>query len=123
MNLVYELLPNAKGGWTERTIYRFNYPRSGQPDGAGGNILVSQRGEAFGFGGGGSAGYGTIYELGESGGKWRESLLFTFEGASGGILPSGPPIMDANGNLYGVTVEGGSDCPGGSCGVVFEFTR
>lgn len=123
MNLVYELSPNAKGEWTERTIYRFNYVRSGQPTGAEGNILVSQKGDAFGFGAGGSSEAGTIYELGESGGRWRESLLFTFGGVSGGILPFGPPTMDAKGNLYGVTLEGGSACPGGSCGVVFEFTR
>jgi hypothetical protein len=121
MNLVYQVSPKAQGGWAERTIYRFNYPSSGQPDSAGGGILVSQSGNAFGFGGGGSAANGTIYELSESRGKWSETLLFSFVGLPGGVLPFGPPIMDASGNLYGVTVEGGSGCSGEDCGVVFEF--
>jgi uncharacterized repeat protein (TIGR03803 family) len=122
LNLVYQLSSTSQGKWMERTIYRFNYLSSGQPDSAGGNVFVDQAGDVFGFGGGGSGGKGTIYKLSQPGGKWTETLLYSFVGTSGGVLPWGPPIMDGDGNLYGVTVEGGSGCSGDGCGVVFEFT-
>jgi uncharacterized repeat protein (TIGR03803 family) len=118
--MVYQLLPNSQHQWTERTIYHFNTQSSGQPDAAAGNVLIDQAGNVFGFGGGGKQGKGTIYELAESGGKWTEALLFAFQGYAGGTDPFGTPIMDANGNLYGVTTEGGAGCSG-LCGVVFEF--
>jgi uncharacterized repeat protein (TIGR03803 family) len=121
MNLIYQLSPNSQDGWTERTIYRFNYPSSGQPDSAGGSVLIDRGGNAFGFGGGGSDRRGTIYELSQSGGKWAETLLYSFVGDAGGVDPVGSPIMDKSGNLYGVTSSGGAGCFGNGCGIVFEF--
>ncbi len=121
LDLVYQL-SKLQGKWTERTIFGFRYPSTGQPDGAGGNVFVNDAGSVFGFGGGGSAGRGTIYELTQSAGKWAETLLYSFVGNSGGVDPVGPPIMDANGKLYGVASSGGAGCFGNGCGTVFEFT-
>jgi hypothetical protein len=45
-------------------------------------------------------------------------------GGSDGSQPNGPPLLDAKGNLYGVTFNGGSPsaCGGVGCGIVFELT-
>ncbi|HEV7512250.1 MAG TPA: choice-of-anchor tandem repeat GloVer-containing protein, partial [Candidatus Acidoferrum sp.] len=121
LDLVYQLSMDLQNKWNHTTIFRFSYPSSGEPDSAGGNVLIDPNGNAFGFGGGGKARQGTLYQLSQSAGKWIDTLLYSFTGISGGILPEGPPITDQNGNLYGVTVEGGKDCPGEGCGTVFEF--
>lgn len=51
--------------------------------------------------------------------------LFDFTQTTG-LLPSGPLVQGMNGNLYGVTSQGGgpSRCPSGAagCGTVFEIT-
>src|SRR5258708_35509589 len=48
-------------------------------------------------------------------------VLHTFTGGSDGVAPQGPLVIDPLGDVYGVTVEGGSntECYGG-CGTVFE---
>lgn len=49
--------------------------------------------------------------------------LYSFGGAPDGAFPVAPVVLDANGNFYGTTPEGGtsSSCPGG-CGTVFSVT-
>jgi uncharacterized repeat protein (TIGR03803 family) len=44
--------------------------------------------------------------------------LYTFKGGADGINPVGPLVMDAKGNLYGVTTYGGSE----NAGIVFELS-
>jgi len=39
-----------------------------------------------------------------------------------GFAPDAGLILDGNGNLYGTTVEGGSECGDYGCGTVFELT-
>jgi uncharacterized repeat protein (TIGR03803 family) len=65
------------------------------------------------------AGCGTVFEL-SAGGKFK--LLHTFK-YSDGALPFGNLIQDASGNLYGTTLDGGSNgkCESG-CGVVFKLS-
>jgi uncharacterized repeat protein (TIGR03803 family) len=70
---------------------------------------------------------GNVFELSpQTGGGWAETVLHNFTSKNGdGQKPSGL-ILDATGNLYGVTSYGGnSDCvsdgyPG--CGTVFELS-
>ncbi len=55
-----------------------------------------------------------------------EQVLYAFTAGASGAIPSSSLIMDASGNLYGTTSEGGilSDCEEFSgCGVVYELTR
>ena len=59
-------------------------------------------------------------------GKFK--VLYSFKGGDDGIGPSGNLISDANGNLYGTTVQGGGTtaCNGPyykGCGIVFELVR
>jgi uncharacterized repeat protein (TIGR03803 family) len=66
---------------------------------------------------GGATGNGTIYRLTpQSGGRWKETILYSFKGGAGGQEPSAGVVMDQAGNLYGTTI--GSGC---GCGVVYKL--
>jgi|SRR5579872_72103 len=55
------------------------------------------------------------------GGAVTDSILYRFIGGSGdGSHPMSGLVADAQGNLYGTTVSGGSRCSGG-CGTVFQL--
>ena len=75
---------------------------------------------------GGLYGYGTVFKLSSSNGKWSESILYNFINGIDGSYPTAGLIFDAAGNLYGTTTTGGSFCATNSCfgtaGTVFELT-
>ncbi len=55
--------------------------------------------------------------------KWNEKVLYSFQGGTDGQLPGGGVIFDKAGNLYGVTIEGGSTaCPPGWCGTIYQLS-
>src|SRR5260370_8923310 len=71
--------------------------------------------------GGGAFGSGTVFKLDPSG---HETVLYSFMGGSDGNLPSQGLIMDAVGNLYGTTNDGGSsnsNCTNGGSAIVFNL--
>jgi uncharacterized repeat protein (TIGR03803 family) len=69
---------------------------------------------------GGAFGAGVVYKLDASG---NETLLYSFAGGSDGANPDSVLLLDAQGNLYGTTENGGnSECGGTGCGVVFELS-
>jgi uncharacterized repeat protein (TIGR03803 family) len=71
-------------------------------------------------------GCGTVFELSPiAGGKWKETVLYSFSGGSDGKNPYGGVTLDSKGNLYGTTVAGGSGgaCSGDGCGVVFLLSK
>jgi len=78
---------------------------------------------------GGSAGYGTVFELQpptSPGGEWTETVLHNFGAQPGdGIQPESVPLVGPGGELYGTTVHGGAFVNCGStppgCGTVFEL--
>ena len=49
-----------------------------------------------------------------------ESVLYSFAKAPDGMNPQGSLIQGRDGNLYGVTLHGGTSL--GSCGTVFKIT-
>lgn len=67
----------------------------------------------------GDVGCGTVFKLDPSG---NETVLHMFTGADG-AFPAGGLLMDAAGNLYGTTVNGGSAgfCRNFGCGTVFKL--
>ncbi len=67
---------------------------------------------------GGASGVGTVYKLTPSG---TFSVLYSFSGSPDGAIPEGRLIADSAGNLYGTTLQGGTDC-GAGCGTVFSIT-
>jgi uncharacterized repeat protein (TIGR03803 family) len=73
--------------------------------------------------GGGKSSSGTVFEITPAGAK---TLLYAFRGApKDGELPTGGVVMDAAGNLYGITFAGGlSGCSWTGqegCGTVFKL--
>jgi uncharacterized repeat protein (TIGR03803 family) len=124
---VFELTPNSTGGWTENVLYRFQ----GGNDGRNpiGGVVLDEAGNLYGpteMGGEGcgSVGCGTVFELSpSSGGGWTEQVLYVFPsyGNSDGFNPEGGVTIDAFGNLYGTTNNGGTGCHGAGCGTVFEL--
>jgi len=131
--VIFELSPPAHAGkaWNENVLYSFQ----GDGDGAlpFGNVVFDAAGNLYGTTsiGGHShinclAGCGTIYELSPAGnGVWTERVLHQLLDAFGdGAEPRAGLVMDASGNLYGTTYEGGnnSQCGGYGCGSVFEMS-
>jgi uncharacterized repeat protein (TIGR03803 family) len=55
--------------------------------------------------------------------EWKEKVLYSFQGSPDGSFPGGGVVFDKAGNLYGVTVEGGSgSCPPAQCGIVYRLS-
>jgi hypothetical protein len=55
--------------------------------------------------------------------EWKEKVLNSFQGGTDGSLPAGAVIFDEAGNLYGLTIYGGSTaCPPGWCGTVYQLS-
>jgi len=124
---VFELSPSGSG-WQFKTLYAF---RGGTRDGQGpyGAVTLGANGVLYGttVDGGVStcpSGCGLAYSLtppvncttGPC--HWTETILYAFKGNQDGFYPTGPLTLDAPGNLYGTTFQGGTGGPG----IVFELS-
>lgn len=68
---------------------------------------------------GGTYGFGTLYEFSpKAGGGWTEKIVHAFGNTGDGLTPYSAPVIDAHGNLYGMTPSGGT----GSNGTAFELS-
>jgi uncharacterized repeat protein (TIGR03803 family) len=122
---VFELSPSPGGGWTETVVHSFNGvdgwgPRSTLILDADGNLYGTTEAGGVNPCAGESAGCGTVFELSPSpGGGWTETVLHTFgHPATDGSQPWTGVTMDAAGNLYGATLDGGVY----GYGTVFEMS-
>lgn len=104
----------------ETSLYNF----MGGADGAGPEapVIMDKEGNLYGTAntsGDPTCQCGTVFRLGKAG---KLTVLHTFTGSPDGARPQGSLVLDADGNLYGTTNEGGikSACFGTGCGVVFE---
>ena len=155
---VFELVPNANTGtWTETVLYNFQSGTDGAypltdlvlansstitiygTTSQGGSITIPAGTAPVGTNPGCAANpynapctyenWGTVFQLvGSGGGKFTETLLYTFFGAADGGSPESALIMGTGGVFYGSTFWGGTptscatgDYPQG-CGVVYELT-
>jgi uncharacterized repeat protein (TIGR03803 family) len=66
------------------------------------------------------AGCGVVFKLNPAG---QETILHTFTGPPDGETPMGSLVQDAAGNLYGITLQGGSACRTSAygCGTVYKL--
>ncbi|MGA8764060.1 MAG: choice-of-anchor tandem repeat GloVer-containing protein [Candidatus Sulfotelmatobacter sp.] len=84
--------------------------------------LAPLKGKLYGTtGGGGTSGYGTVFELTPGSTGWTETILYNFTNGTDGSNPIAGLAADTKGNLYGTAIDGGSfaACSQG-CGVVFK---
>jgi uncharacterized repeat protein (TIGR03803 family) len=87
-------------------------------------LTADANGDLFGTtGGGGANGYGTVFEIQNTGTAAAPvyasipTTLVGFSGSNGGSGPDAVLIADANGDLFGTTGGGGAN----GCGTVFEI--
>jgi uncharacterized repeat protein (TIGR03803 family) len=121
--VVFELIPNGSGSWTETLPYTFQGSSDGQLPYAG--VVFDQSGNLYGTSSeAGENGSGTVFELSPNGsGGWTEKTLYSFQGGSDGARPFNGLTFDQAGDLYSSTGDGGgsTNCFGG-CGTVFELS-
>ena len=121
---VFELMPKAGGGWTEKILHYF---KSNGRDGfhpSGGLILDSSGNLYSATAYGGANDDGTVFKMTpKAGGGWTEEILHSFNYKDG--FAPGTLIFDTSGDLYGTTSYGGNNiCENGrfsGCGTVFEI--
>jgi uncharacterized repeat protein (TIGR03803 family) len=118
---VFELSPQAGGGWKEAILYEFGGDNGIEPNSG---LIFDTVGNLYGttqFGGVG--GGGTVFELSPiSGGGWVETELYNFSNQKNQYVAAGSLIFDTAGNLYGATEGGGGNCEDG-CGAIFKLTN
>jgi len=119
--MAFQLVPAPSGGFHMKSLYDFQ----GQPD-AGfpyGGLVMDGQGNLYGTTYyDGANDLGSVYQLTNRGsGGWRERVLYSFAGGSDGASPISTLNLDAQGNLYGTTSEGGA--AGCGCGTIFQLSR
>ncbi|HTA23408.1 MAG TPA: choice-of-anchor tandem repeat GloVer-containing protein [Terriglobales bacterium] len=130
--VVFMLTPTANGPWTETLLHSFTGGSDGAKPFSG--VILDASGNVYGaadYGGdtgGCDAPHGCGVVFGLKHGTWEEKVLHSFTGGSDGFNPLSGVTLDSQGNLYGVTYQGGdtsASCFGvanGGCGVVYELT-
>ncbi len=111
---VFKLDPSGN----ETVPYSFKGGSDGAFPSAG--LVMDAAGNLYGTTGfGGAPNAGTVFKLDPSGNK---TVLYSFKGGSDGNVPVAGLIMDAAGNVYGTTQDGGSGggCSFG-CGTLFKL--
>ena len=119
--IVYQLTPNGSN-WDENILQQLC---STAPSPT--SSLLFDGSSAFYGAGTGDTPYGlrqpSVFSLTQNGGSWVYTAIYNFNYNGGG--PAGELLMDGAGNLYGTTVEGGSNplgqCSAG-CGTIFELS-
>lgn len=113
-------LSHSGAGWNFSTIYTFVDNGDGGP---AGGLVRDAMGNLYGTTYyDGAFGLGSIFKLAPLNGGWVYTDLYDFTGGSDGANPMGNPVMDANGNLYGIASTGGSNSCQGGCGVAWMLT-
>ncbi|MFZ0770195.1 MAG: choice-of-anchor tandem repeat GloVer-containing protein [Candidatus Sulfotelmatobacter sp.] len=130
---VFELSPQSGGtwseevlhSWTETIIHNFaggtadgRLPESGVTLDAAGNVYGTTVG-------GGKYARGIVFELvPQGGGVWSEKGLHAFGNGLDGANPEGEVLLDAAGNIYGTTFDGGKyGVSYGGVGTLYELSQ
>jgi uncharacterized repeat protein (TIGR03803 family) len=117
---VFELV-NNNGTYTLNTLVNFTGSGNVNANGADpvGGLIADANGDLFGTTElGGSYNDGTVFELVNNNGTYTLNTLFNFNGGNGADSVGGL-IADANGDLFGTTMQGGPN----NDGTVFELVN
>ena len=105
----------SNGRWKEKVLHSFDsngvdgaYPEAG--------LVLDAAGNLYGTTTLGGTGDGTVFQLTLTNGKWKEKILYAF-GGKDGFFPNSVLTLDAAGNIYGTTVNGGTY----TYGIVFQL--
>jgi uncharacterized repeat protein (TIGR03803 family) len=117
---VFKVTPDGK----ETVLYSFG---AGKNDGSNSyaGLIADSQGNFYGTTQhGGKHSYGTVFKLAPDG---TETVLYNFcvkTACADGAWPLASLVLDAKGNLYGTTDEGGTSggCTNIGCGTVFKLT-
>jgi len=111
-------LTSSGGSWSESTLYNFKGLNDGF--GPGGGLVFDQAGNLFGTTpDGGAHSAGVVFELSPTKYGWKQKVIHAFTGGRDGSTGSlGLLLLDATGNIYGVSELGG---PQGA-GAVYELS-
>lgn len=114
-------ISNVLGTWVETGLYSFSSSTDGSYPEAG--FIIDSSGNLYSTTfAGGSCGAGTVFKLtppAPPSTTWTKSILHNFCGGStDGANPEAGIMVDASGNLYGTTYNGGAN----TTGTVFELT-
>lgn len=120
--VVFELMHNEDGTWTEKALFTFSYAGS-SGDGPMAGLILDAAGNLYGttyWGGSGCfIGCGVVFKVTPNlDGSWTESVVHEFTNGEDGGFPAADLIFDGAGNLYGTTSSGGTY----GNGVVFRLT-
>jgi uncharacterized repeat protein (TIGR03803 family) len=116
---VFELTP-VHGGWNFQVIYTFQGGNDGVVGIDSDGLVLDGAGNLYGTTEmGGTAGFGTVFELTLTNGTWTKNTLYSFAGGNDAADPLTGVTFDQAGNLFGATVGGGAF--GG--GAVFEVAN
>jgi uncharacterized repeat protein (TIGR03803 family) len=117
-------LNKIDGAWQETVLHNFQGSDGMYPDAP---LLIDSAGNLYGTTtGGGSDGFGVVFEASNASGEWRTGVLHNFASGTDGAYPNSGLVMDSSGNLYGATLSGGgsSECAvenDNGCGMVFAL--
>lgn len=124
--VVFEL-KRSRNGWKKIELHSF---AGGSADGAAplAGVIFDEGGSLYGTtqtGGDQSCyeGCGTAFQMMYANDRWKERVIYRFAGGNDGSYPSGGLVADKDGNLYGMTDNGGgTGCYSGyGCGTVFQL--
>jgi uncharacterized repeat protein (TIGR03803 family) len=104
---VFKLTPTLRGPWKQTVLHVFKGFSDGEQPFT--NLTFDAAGNLFGTSLSGSLLYrGAVFELKPSGTSWTFTSLTTFPGSNNAANPNGAVLIDASGNLFGVTEAGGT---------------
>jgi uncharacterized repeat protein (TIGR03803 family) len=117
---VYELYRTSTG-WKEKVLHSFHLSQTDGNTPGWGSLFMDSSGSLYGTTAGGGCCGGVIFKLTpESGGRWKETILYNFQKGATGYSPNTGVVMDKAGNLYGTTGYGGD--PSCDCGVIYKLS-
>jgi uncharacterized repeat protein (TIGR03803 family) len=122
VGIVFELSPLPSGIWTEKVLHSFS-KHGGDGQNPNTALIFDSAGNLYGTtGNGGTDSEGTVFELSPPvppATQWTEKVLYSFLSSNNdGQDPVASLVSDSAGNLYGVTLSGGTY----AVGTAFELS-
>ena len=117
----FSLLTNAQ---SFRTLQQFTN-LNGDVSNPNSPLVADSQGNLYGTTiNGGASKQGIVFELSPpagGSGPWKETILYTFTGGADGGNPQGAVALDAAGNIYGTTFNGGANSSTDG-GVIYQLS-